>query len=176
METVTGREPRSYAWILPGRLAVAERPGGGGRSHRRARRDAELAWWQEQGVTGVLSAMRSRHGLLEYALAGLRVRWWPLADPDAARGVLPDLVSGVREMLEEAPGAVLVHCDRPGEWLAALDAALRMAYGLAPDAVAGLAQAAADGFPVGDLAVSLLGRGSATPAAAAGGRVLEECA
>ena len=35
-------EPMTYAWLIPERLVIAERPGGGGRSHRRLRRDGEL--------------------------------------------------------------------------------------------------------------------------------------
>ncbi len=150
-------EPRYYAWIVPGRLAVAERPGRGGRGHRRELREAEQAWWREQGVTGIVPGMRSRHGLVEYALAGFRVRWHPLAEPAQARAELPRLVGAVRAMLEEDPGAVLVHCDRPGEWLTGVDAALRLASGLAPDPAEALAQAAADGLPVGPLAATLVG-------------------
>jgi hypothetical protein len=120
-------EPRYYAWIVPGRLAVAERPGRGGSSHRRQLRESEQAWWRDRGVTGIVSGMRSRHGLVEYALAGFRVRWHPLSEPAQARAELPRLVASVRAMLEEDPGAVLVHCDRPGEWLTGTDAALRLA-------------------------------------------------
>jgi hypothetical protein len=101
--------------------------------------------------------MRSRHGLVEYALAGFRVRWHPLAEPAQARAELPRLVASVRAMLEEDPGAVLVHCDRPGEWLTGADAALRLASGLARDPAEALAQAAADGLPVGPLAAALVG-------------------
>ena len=35
-------EPPSYAWLIDDRLALAERPGGGGRSHRIARRHQAL--------------------------------------------------------------------------------------------------------------------------------------
>ena len=151
-------EPRFYAWIVPGRLAVAERPGRGGRSHRRELRESEQAWWRDRGVTGIVSGMRSRHGLVEYALAGFRVRWHPLAEPAQARAELPRLVDSVRTMLEEDPGGgVLVHCDRPGEWLTGVDAALRLTSGLARDPAEALAQAAADGLPVGPLAAALVG-------------------
>ena len=42
-------EPRAYAWIVPERVAVAERPGGCGRGHRREARIAELDWWRDHG-------------------------------------------------------------------------------------------------------------------------------
>lgn len=152
-------EPTRYAWILPGRLAVAERPGRGGRSHRRDLRAREIEWWQAQEVTGVVSAMRSRHALADYEAAGLRVRWCPLRDPDQARERgLADVVAAARELLDEDAGAVLVHCDRANEWLAAIDATLRMALGLARTPRSALRAAAADDLPVGSLATSIVRR------------------
>jgi hypothetical protein len=151
-------EPSRYAWIVPGRLAVAERPGRGGRSHRRALRVAEQAWWRGQGVTAVVSCMRSRHGLAEYAEDGLAVRWHPLTDPEQAREELPRAVGAARELLAGGDGAVLVHCDRANEWLAAIDAALRLGLALARTPRAALRAAEADGLPVGSLAASIVGR------------------
>jgi hypothetical protein len=47
--------------------------------------------------------------------------------------------------------------DRANEWLAGVDAALRLDAGLAASPEEALAQAAADGLPVGDLARALIG-------------------
>lgn len=152
------RQPRALAWLIPARLAVAERPGGGGRSHRRALREAELAWWRARGVRAIVSGMRSRHGLAEYAEAGLEARWHPLRDPEGAREELPALVESARDLLGRGDGAVLVHCDRANEWLAAVDASLRLGLGLARSRRAALAAAAADGLPVGSLATSIVVR------------------
>jgi hypothetical protein len=149
-------EPRVYAWLVPGRLAVAERPGGGGRTHRIARREAELAWWAAQGVTTIVSGMRTRHGLLEAALDGFRVRWHPLCEPDQAAREVPALVDRALADMERGEGGVLVHVDRPGEWLAGVDAALRLAVGLARTRGEALAQAAGDGLPVGEIARALI--------------------
>ncbi|MCU0308762.1 MAG: hypothetical protein MUE51_13545 [Thermoleophilia bacterium] len=160
-------EPRTYAWVVPGRLAVAERPGGGGRTHRRERREAEQDWWRGQGVWAVVSGMRSRHGLTEYAADGLAVRWHPLRDPEQARAELPRLVDAVLDLLARGDGAVLVHCDHPNEWLAAVDAALRLRLGLAGDIERALIQAAGDGLPIGDLAIALVGAERPAPGAAA---------
>jgi hypothetical protein len=150
-------EPKRYAWIIPGRLAVAERPGRGGRQHRRALREAEVAWWREQGVTAVVSGMRSRHGLAEYAEAGLVVRWHPLKDPGQAAVAVRELAGAVRELLDAGDGAVLVHCDHANEWLAAVDATLRLELGLARHRRTALRAAAADDLPVGSLATSIVG-------------------
>lgn len=151
-------QPRNYAWIVPGRLAVTERPGGAGRSHNRVRRAGELAWWGEQGVRAIVSGLRTRHCLAEYVEAGFTVRWHPLRDPEQARQEMPDLVQAVRELLDEtAEGAVLVHCDMANEWLAAIDASLRRELGLARSRRSALRAAEADGLPVGSLAASIVG-------------------
>lgn len=151
-------EPRAYAWILPGRLAVAERPGGAGRRHTRVRRAGELGWWKARGVGAIVSALPTRHCLAEYVDADLVVRWHPLTSPDQARRELPGLVGEVRALLDEDPlRAVLVHCDLANEWLAAIDAALRRELRLARTWRSALRQAAADGLPVGSLATSIVG-------------------
>jgi hypothetical protein len=106
----------------------------------------------------VVSATRTRPALADYADAGLVVRWHPLRDPEQARDELRALTRSVRELLDELGGAVLVHCDRANEWLAAIDAALRMAVGLARTPRAALRAAEADGLPVGSLATSIVGR------------------
>jgi hypothetical protein len=152
-------EPKRYAWIVPGRLAVAERPGGGGRSHRRGLREVHQAWWRAQGVEMIVSGMRSRHGLAEYEADGFAVQWRPLREPGSAVAELPGLVTAVREALAEERGAVLVHVDYANEWLAAVDAALRLDLGLAPHVEEALEQAAGDGLPVGPLARMLVGAG-----------------
>lgn len=151
-------EPTTYAWIIPGRLAVATRPGGAGRSHTRARRAGELTWWRQQGVRAIVSALRTRHCLAEYVDEDFVVRWHPLRDPEQAREAMPDLVREVRELLDADPeGAVLVHCDMANEWLAAIDASLRVALRLSRTRRAALRAAAADGLPVGSLATSIVG-------------------
>ena len=157
-------EPKDYAWILPGRVAVAERPGRGGRSHRRELRAGELDWWRDQGVASIVSGMRTRHCLDDYAERGFAVRWHPLRDPEQARGAVVELARDVRALLDGGDGAVLAHCDRANEWLAAIDAALRLELGLARTVRTALRHAAADGLPVGSLATSIVARPTAAAA------------
>lgn len=152
------REPRTYAWIVPGRVAVAGRPGGCGRAHRRTARIRELDWWRDHGVVAIVSGMRTRHCLDDYAARGFEVRWHPLTDADQARDASVALAREVRDLLAARDGAVLVHCDCPNEWLAAIDAVLRMELGLARTSRTALRHAAADGLPVGSLATSIVAR------------------
>ncbi len=159
-------EPQSYAWLIDDRLVVAERPGGGGRSHRIARRQADFEWWRERGVRHMVSGMRSRHGLVDAALFGFGVSWCPIPDDDGAGEAIRRLVTTAISHLDADIGAVLVHVDRPGEWLAAVDVRLRIALGLAADLREAVAQTEVDGFPVGDTTRRILGiRDTATQAA-----------
>jgi hypothetical protein len=146
-----------HAWLVKDRLAVAERPGGGARTHRRVRREAELDWWADAGVTAIVSGMRTRHGLLESALRGFRIHWHPLLSVDHAVREVPALVRTTLAHVDRDDGGVLVHVDLPGEWLAGVDGALRLASGLARTRNDALAQAARDGLPVGPIAEALTG-------------------
>ena len=157
--------PPPHAWIVPGALVIAERPGGGGRSHRVARREAELAWWYAQGVRTIVSGMRSRHAIVEYSHMGFGTRWHPLMDVVQGRAELPRLADDVADAMAREPGAVLVHCDRVSEWLAAMDATIRLRLGLASDVAVALQQAEADGMPVDDLARDLMDVGGPPVAA-----------
>lgn len=162
-------EPHHHTWLIPQRLALSERPGGGGRSHRVIRREQELAWWRATGVTTIVSAMRSRHGLLESALAGFRVVWHPLIDTHQGADEIPRIVASVRAALDRGE-VVLVHADRPGEWTAAVGVALLVGLGGADDAAAAARIVGEAGFPAGAITDELLGTpvsGTAVPAAAA---------
>ena len=50
------REPKRIWWARPRKLCALERPGGGGRSHRPDRREAEIAWLKRHGVRLCVSA------------------------------------------------------------------------------------------------------------------------
>lgn len=66
MGGLTGLKPRNFTWIIKGKLAASERPGGAGRSHRRVRRDEELIWISESEITHVLSLLPASHNLKAY--------------------------------------------------------------------------------------------------------------
>ena len=86
-------EPKRYAWIVPARLAVAERPGRGGRSHRRELRPLEIEWWCGQGVTAVVSSHQL--DLADRATRCIGLRDGEVVhDGDAGRAVVHQLTGG----------------------------------------------------------------------------------
>src|SRR4051812_8707360 len=56
-------EPRRIWWARPRKLCALERPGGGGRSHRPDRREAEIEYLKDAGVRVVISLMATRHNI-----------------------------------------------------------------------------------------------------------------
>ena len=54
-----GIQPRNFTWILKDKMAVCERPGGFGSSHRRVRRQEEIIWIRENGFNYVVSLIQA---------------------------------------------------------------------------------------------------------------------
>jgi hypothetical protein len=149
------QEPRRIWWARPRKLCALERPGGGGRSHRPDRREAEIEYLVQSGVRTVVSTMRSRHNLADYERAGLRWHHRPVPSTAEADGALEELLALLRRELR-GRGAVAVHGNRHTDFVAALCAAhLYEARGVAPgDALAAAARA---GLTVTPAACALLG-------------------
>jgi hypothetical protein len=143
--------------VVPGRVYVAERPGGGGRSHRAARREHDLAALHAAGVRTIVSLQRSRHALVEYAQEGFGTRWHPLRDVWQARQELPRAADDVADVLQREPGAVLIHVDRVSEWLAAAYAVMLVRLADSHSIATALTAADVAGLPVDDLARELVG-------------------
>ncbi|MDP9452999.1 MAG: hypothetical protein M3P97_06335 [Actinomycetota bacterium] len=126
-----GLAPRHFAWVIRDRLAVCERIGGHGASHRRVRRAEEIVWVKAQGFTCVVSTMASPHNLHAYDEAGLPVRHLPLAHDDVAPG-LESLLTELRHSL--VPGArLLLHDDDVGDRVQGLLAGYLVHAGLVPE-------------------------------------------
>src|SRR4051794_35858375 len=98
-------EPKRIWWARPRKLCALERLGGGGRSHRPERRDAEIEYLRETGVRAVISVMATRHNLDEYERAGMAAIHLPVEHG----------ADGVAEVLEvlrretRKPCAVAIH-------------------------------------------------------------------
>src|ERR687898_226301 len=122
-------EPKRYWWARPRKLCALERPGGGGRSHRPARRDKEIEWLKCHDVHTVISTMPSRHNLAAYDEAGLRWLHVPVRNDEWEEG-LENLLVILRRELRRA-GPVAIHGNRHTDFVAAVCAAyLADTYGL----------------------------------------------
>ena len=142
-------------WARPRKLCAMERPGGGGRSHRPQRREAELAWMRERGVRLVVSTMATRHNLSEYERLGLAWLHLPLAAPEDGAAVLEEALALLRRELRRR-GAVALHGNRHTDFVAAVCAAhVHEARGTEP--AEALAAAADAGLMVTPWSAALLG-------------------
>jgi MoaA/NifB/PqqE/SkfB family radical SAM enzyme len=93
-----------------------ERPGGGGRSHRPERREAEIEYLKEAGVRVVISLMTTRHNLDDYEDAGMQTIHLPVAqDADG----LAEAVDVLRRETRK-PGVVAIHDNRYTDFVAAI--------------------------------------------------------
>ena len=153
------REPSRIWWAKPRKLCALERPGGGGRSHRPDRRQAEIAWLAAKGVRFIVSTMKTRHNLDEYERAGLDWHHLPVYSATEGADALEELLPLLRRELRRR-GAVAVHGNRHTDFVAAVCAAhLHEARGV--DTAEGLREAVAAGLRVTPEACALLGVGYA---------------
>lgn len=127
-----GLPPRRFAWVIKDRLAVCERIGGYGSSHRRVRRAEEIVWVKSEGFTCVVSTLASPHNLHAYAQAALTAHHLPLGRGDE---LAPDLQAAFVELraLLVAGERVLVHDDDVGDRVQGLLAGYLIHSGLVPE-------------------------------------------
>jgi hypothetical protein len=160
--------PKRIWWARPGKLCALERPGGGGRSHRPERREADIEYLRDAGVRLVVSLMPTRHNLAHYEDAGLEAKHVPLGSWEAAAEALDDLVRLLRRELRRR-GAVAVHGNRYTDLPAAVCAAY-MAEAYGHDPTEALVAAAGAGLVVTPEAYALVQPRSAMAAATSSGR------
>jgi hypothetical protein len=157
--------PRRIWWARPRKLCALERPGGGGRSHRPDRREAEIAYLKASGVRLVVSTMPTRHNLAHYEESKLDVIHVPLKPETDPEELLEELLALLRRELRPR-GAVALHGNRHTDFVAAVCAAhLHEARGA--DAAEALAAAAEAGLRITPEARALVGVGPRTVSPAA---------
>ena len=115
----TGLEPRGFRWVITDQLAVSERIGGYGFQHRKVRREEEIVWLKDHGVTTIVSLLGGNQNAMAYEMAGLRFHGMDV-DPE----IEPDEAVPVFELLAEAmepdDAVVLVHRDTIDDLLGGL--------------------------------------------------------
>ena len=100
--------PRNFFWIMKDRLAICERPGGRGESHRRVRRTEEINWIRQQGFTRVVSLIPSTHNLHNYSEQNISWSHWPIADNEDFTTRLGPLFNELQVLLAKGE-KLLVH-------------------------------------------------------------------
>ena len=100
--------PRNFYWIMKDRLAICERPGGRGESHRRVRRTEEITWIRQQGFNRVVSLIPSTHNLHNYSEQNIAWSHWPIADKEDYVTRLAPLFAELQSLLA-AGEKLLVH-------------------------------------------------------------------
>lgn len=126
-----GIQPRFFAWIIKGKLAISERPGGYARNHRKVRRHEEILWLRGEGFTRVVSLLPSPHNLHAYDELGVTWSHLPFAPHDDASAVLGGLYSQVRDWLA-AGERILIHQEELGDRLMGVVAGYLRWAGLVP--------------------------------------------
>ncbi len=126
-----GIEPRNLSWVVAERLAVCERPGGYGASHRRVRRQEEIIWLRLNDFDVVVSLTTAPHNLHSYAELNLPHlhRPWPESDD------LGEYLLQVRDDLEQLASEgkrVILHKDNVGEDICGFVAAYLLLSGKVP--------------------------------------------
>jgi hypothetical protein len=125
-----GLEPRYFTWVITGRLAASERPGGFARNHRKVRRQEELLWLAGHGFTHVLSLLDSPHNLHAYEEAGLAYEHVPLGRHDELADRLHDVYATLARWLDDPSERVLMHHEEFGERLLGVVAGFLLYSGL----------------------------------------------
>lgn len=104
-----GIPPRFFSWIIKGRLAVSERPGGYARNHRKVRRHEEILWLRSEEFTRVVSLLASPHNLHAYDEHGMTWSHIPFSPSDDPLVVLPDVYSRLRDWLAGGERVLMHH-------------------------------------------------------------------
>ena len=123
-----GIMPRHFRWIIADRLAVCERPGGYGESHRRVRRQEEIIWLRQNEFDRVLSLIPSPHNLHNYEEHDLPFRHVPFAGPEDGPEALVTVLAAIRDHV--AIERIVLHRDELGERISGLVAAYLLWTGL----------------------------------------------
>ena len=130
---MTGLEPRDFTWVIKGRLAVSERIGGYGFQHRRVRREEEITWLKNAGVTAVLSLLEGNQNQAAYEGAGFGAHHVPLADLDPK--TVAAVFDAMSATLASPESVLLVHRDIIDDSVAGLLAGYLVHCGLIDDPI-----------------------------------------
>ncbi len=125
----TGLKPREFTWVIADSLATSERIGGHGFQHRRVRREEEITWLKDAGITAVVSLLPGNQNLASYENAGFTVFHQPLED-EYEHHEIADVFTTLTEALAGPGARVLIHRDHLDDTVAGLLAGYLVYSGL----------------------------------------------
>jgi hypothetical protein len=128
-----GIPPRHLTWVLPGVLAVAERPGGQATTHRRVRRQEEVIWLRENDFDVVVSILTSPQNLAAYSELGVAASHQPIPRHGDLAEPLARLYAELGERVRSGQ-RVLLHHDELGDWVIGVTAGFFLWTGRLEDA------------------------------------------
>jgi hypothetical protein len=134
----SGIVPRNFSWVIKDQLAVCERPGGYGTTHRRVRRTEEIIWLREQGFDRIISLLPSPHNLHAYDELGVKWQHVPFSNTDEAAPILSGLYADLRRSLAGGQKLV-VHAEEVGDRLQGVMAGYLVTAGLVPEGTRAIA-------------------------------------
>ncbi len=124
-----GLKPREFTWVIADSLATSERIGGHGFQHRRVRREEEISWLKDVGITTVVSLLPGNQNLASYETAGFAVLHQPLED-EYEPGDINEVFSTLTQALADGSSRVLIHRDHVDDTVAGLLAGYLVHSGL----------------------------------------------
>ena len=127
-----GIEPRHFRWVIKDRIAVCERPGGYGDSHRKVRRQEEIIWLRQHEFDFVVSLIGSTHNLHNYEELGVPFHHVPFAGPGDGPLGLTRAMASIRDHFDKGH-KIVVHREELGERISGLIAAYLLWMELVPD-------------------------------------------
>jgi hypothetical protein len=130
----TGLRPRDFVWVIADRLATSERIGGHGFQHRRVRREEELAWLKDAGITVVVSLLPGNQNIASYESIGLSVIHEPLEE-EYEHGDIDRVFAALSKALGDPKAKVLIHRDHLDDVIAGVLAGYLVHSGMVQDPI-----------------------------------------
>tara|TARA_B110000438_G_scaffold96190_1_gene95406 strand:- start:52 stop:555 length:504 start_codon:yes stop_codon:yes gene_type:complete len=117
-----GIVPRKFCWVIKNSLAICERPGGFGESHRSVRRQEETIWIRENNFDVVISLLANDDNVKIYEKHGVRWVLLPFGGSEEGTDRLVALFKRINNLLEDG-SVVLLHREEVGDEICGLIAA-----------------------------------------------------
>ena len=114
-----GIQPRDLVWIIKDKLAICERPGGIGASHRKVRRQEEVIWLRENDFHCIVSISSAPHNLQTYEEIGVPYRHVPLLTSDNIDDWCRRFFAELNSLLSNG-NRTIVHAEEVGDQLVSI--------------------------------------------------------